>query len=230
MGILEEPVIGWRHYGVSIPGFITSNEHVLMPCQRSESFCKGQYSWNRETKERVRLPRCVNGPEVGCTCGFYTFDSSEHFFRDGGYVTEGIIAQVYLWGRVLVHSKGYRAQYAYPKQMWAYGALAESLRHRLAIEYKVPVGLFMETFEGELRAMKEAMRERDKRFDPPTEDELWDRIQMGDDAATKVMRARLSSAICTRRKAIKRLEADIERNRMELVIKSAQREGLKRTK
>lgn len=235
MGILSEPVVGWRHYGVSIPGLLTSNDCVVIPRERAESFCKGRFEWkptngDRDYRQVKVAEPCQNGPQVGCTCGFYAFNSVEAFFKDGTYVTKGVFAQVAMWGTVQVYRRGYRAQFAYPMGMWAYGELAESVRLRLQLEYRVPVRLFEDDFAMEIGAHNQRMASRRDADRPATEDELWDRVSMGDDAATKTLRARLSSAICTRRKAVTRLEKEIARNKLELTIKLAQREGLKRSK
>lgn len=73
--------------------------------------------------------------------GVYAFDDYKHvcrFMRDCfvsslGDVVIGVIGQVRLWGRVHIHERGYRAEYAYPHRLWSTGPLAD---------YGVPTTVF----------------------------------------------------------------------------------------
>ena len=53
-------------------------------------------------------------PQANCTCGVYAVKTLDHF-RSAGYERFGIHGEVYLWGKVVEHELGYRAQFAYPK-------------------------------------------------------------------------------------------------------------------
>jgi hypothetical protein len=53
-------------------------------------------------------------PQAHCSCGVYAAKSLEQL-RHLGYAGVGICGEVYLWGRVVEHSFGWRAQFAYPK-------------------------------------------------------------------------------------------------------------------
>lgn len=66
---------------------------------------------------------CGNGkqhvpPADACTCGIYALSEQEgfpYYAYDGpAYAVYG---QVYLWGEIIRGTKGYRAQYAYPKAL-----------------------------------------------------------------------------------------------------------------
>jgi hypothetical protein len=54
---------------------------------------------------------------VKCTCGVYAAKSLEHL-RKNGYDRCGIYGEVCLWGTVVEHELGYRAQLAYPKNLF----------------------------------------------------------------------------------------------------------------
>ena len=41
-----------------------------------------------------------------------------HHFRSAGYERFGIYGEVYLWGTVVEHELGWRAQFAYPKNLF----------------------------------------------------------------------------------------------------------------
>jgi hypothetical protein len=53
-------------------------------------------------------------PDEDCTCGMYAGINLEHLISIN-YASSGIHGEVSLWGKLLKHSLGWRAQYAYPK-------------------------------------------------------------------------------------------------------------------
>jgi hypothetical protein len=53
-------------------------------------------------------------PCVKCTCGAYAAKTAEHISQSG-YGKFGVHGEVYLWGRVVEHERGWRAEFAYPK-------------------------------------------------------------------------------------------------------------------
>lgn len=55
-------------------------------------------------------------PHLDCTCGVYAAKSREHL-RQLGYEGRGIRGEVHLWGTVVEHELGWRAQFAYPKSL-----------------------------------------------------------------------------------------------------------------
>ena len=56
-------------------------------------------------------------PHSDCTCGVYAAKNIEHL-RQFGYERRGIHGEVYLWGTVVEHKLGWRAQFAYPKSLF----------------------------------------------------------------------------------------------------------------
>ena len=60
--------------------------------------------------------RVLAGKHRKCTCGIYAAKNSEHL-RQIGYADGGICGEVYLWGTVVEHKFGWRAQFAYPKYL-----------------------------------------------------------------------------------------------------------------
>jgi hypothetical protein len=55
-------------------------------------------------------------PQTDCTCGVYAAKSLEHLCS-AGYEGYGIHGEVHLWGTVVEHELGWRAQFAYPKSL-----------------------------------------------------------------------------------------------------------------
>jgi len=58
-----------------------------------------------------------DAPQSNCTCGIYAVKTLHHF-RSAGYERYGIHGEVYLWGTVVEHELGWRAQFAYPKNLY----------------------------------------------------------------------------------------------------------------
>lgn len=56
-------------------------------------------------------------PHSDCTCGVYAAKNRAHL-RQFGYEGYGIHGEVYLWGTVVEHKLGWRAQFAYPKSLF----------------------------------------------------------------------------------------------------------------
>jgi len=53
-------------------------------------------------------------PYFSCTCGVYAARTTEHLHQCG-YKKFGVHGEVYLWGKVVEHERGWRAQFAYPR-------------------------------------------------------------------------------------------------------------------
>lgn len=54
-------------------------------------------------------------PDKGCTCGWHAVADPATLVRPGG--PAAVIGQVSLWGRVIEHAKGWRAEFAYPARL-----------------------------------------------------------------------------------------------------------------
>lgn len=58
-------------------------------------------------------------PSIRCTCGIYATKSIELLFHELPFrKATDVIGQVSLWGRVIEGSRGYRAEFAYPRALW----------------------------------------------------------------------------------------------------------------
>jgi hypothetical protein len=64
-----------------------------------------------------RAEAAHGAPQANCTCGVYASKSLEHL-RTTGYARYGIHGEVNLWGKVIEHERGWRAQLAYPKNLF----------------------------------------------------------------------------------------------------------------
>lgn len=64
---------------------------------------------------QCRTHGCHESPRPNCTCGIYASKSLDHL-RRLGYTESRIHGEVCLWGTVVEHEDGWRAQFAYPKK------------------------------------------------------------------------------------------------------------------
>jgi hypothetical protein len=113
-----EPFVGYRAWNWNEEGITSLNNVWWKPKVAHVATC------TREVLGRSLLYSGVTvttedqshaAPVEGCTCGVYAGINLEHLGNDTDYLHRGIHGEVSLWGRVFVHTLGWRAQYAYPK-------------------------------------------------------------------------------------------------------------------
>ncbi len=56
-------------------------------------------------------------PEPGCTCGVHAMKDPRRLRRSRPGKSAGVIGTVAMWGRVIEHTKGWRAEFAYPARL-----------------------------------------------------------------------------------------------------------------
>lgn len=135
--ITDEPILAWRCW------FTLPTEGLLRPIYKRGLAWKPQ-----ETQEALCADEVHAAPDDACRCGIYSVCHPmllqevhwDHAPPKGVKPLPGIVVvgQVALWGKVIQHERGWRAQYAYPKQLYAFtddATLAGSLRDR----YQIPV-------------------------------------------------------------------------------------------
>jgi hypothetical protein len=144
----REPILGWRLWHVRRHG----------AGYRLESFTRHHVSWPSGRRlEAWCASHGAAAPAAGHECGIYAFRTRELVeellrrytgvrqcygrpHRETPPRREGrpiALGRVSLWGRVLERDKGFRAQYAYPYDLFLLGAdevLAHELRRRYAVD------------------------------------------------------------------------------------------------
>lgn len=128
-------IVGWRGWQLVRPYFLVSGNWAWLPHQRIEAECNYRREHRADNEDDF-------APYRRCTCGVYSFNAPREL-KDQGYGTQEILGEVYHWGKVIEHSRGYRAQYAYPKKL--YVKLENGSRHPkelyeyVAWTYGVPI-------------------------------------------------------------------------------------------
>ena len=142
-----EPILGWRLWHVRPHG----------AGYRLESFTRHHVSW--PARRRLEAGCAAHGgeaPSSGHECGIYAFKSRElaedllrryvgvrHRYGREQEISPAppgrpiALGSVSLWGRILVREHGYRAQYAYPYELFLLNAddrIASDLRRLYAVD------------------------------------------------------------------------------------------------
>jgi hypothetical protein len=97
------PVVAYRTWQWDSSRLKSFNGERWTPNQTLQIKCKKSF-WRH------------HAPHARCSCGIYAAKSLIDLFLFG-YARRGICGEVYLWGTVVEHEQGWRAQYAYPKSL-----------------------------------------------------------------------------------------------------------------
>lgn len=143
--VASEPFVGNRHWQVRnffpegwrlVSGY---SGDVLEPFQRVVARCHDSYGARMlSLYPRSSRPVCKSSPAQDCSCGIYALKGSvelPNVFKpdDPAFV----VGEVYLWGRVIEATNGYRAEFAYPKRLYVVNG-SEKLATQLSLTYGVP--------------------------------------------------------------------------------------------
>jgi len=104
------PIIGyrvWRWDATGLRSICWTRWHPRKPLAARCRACVGHAKNAHDAHEP---------PQTNCTCGVYASKSLEQLLTTG-YAKCGIHGEVYLWGTVVEHELGWRAQFAYPKSL-----------------------------------------------------------------------------------------------------------------
>jgi preprotein translocase subunit YajC len=110
------PLVGYRVWRWNATGLKSLNGEPWLPGRVLTAGCRAAMPGTI-----VGYARAVHSahelPHPDCTCGVYAAKTIEHL-RQFGYEGRGIHGEVYLWGNVVEHKLGWRAQFAYPKSLF----------------------------------------------------------------------------------------------------------------
>jgi hypothetical protein len=110
------PVVGYRVWQWDATGLRSLNGEKWVAHQPLSAVCRADAcgsiaGLSKATHNPAELPY------FSCTCGVYAARTMEHL-RLCGYKKFGVHGEVYLWGKVVEHERGWRAQFAYPKTLF----------------------------------------------------------------------------------------------------------------
>ena len=105
------PVVAYRVWRWKGTGLQSLNGEPWLPHRPVEARCRVA-----PAARHVSVVHPAEVPDRNCTCGLYAAKNLEHL-RQLGYASYGVCGEVYLWGTVVEHRLGWRAQFAYPKNL-----------------------------------------------------------------------------------------------------------------
>ncbi|HEX6132193.1 MAG TPA: hypothetical protein VF044_10705 [Actinomycetota bacterium] len=106
-----EPLIGWRVWQLAE----RRGRPMLAPATASDDLWPALRPFRAGCRATVR--RHHRAPDPACACGIYASDSLVSFLAAGWTPDVSVIGQVSLWGRVVEHTSGWRAAFAYPARL-----------------------------------------------------------------------------------------------------------------
>jgi hypothetical protein len=148
----SEPIIAYRVWGLSLldgePEALRSITYRIRWPKRKPM--RAHCLFNITTGKPVVHPG-KDAPVLGRTCGIYavktleqtgTWHVAPHHRAETNKMVK-IIGTVALWGHVLQHEKGYRAEYGYPQSILSIDTNPEDAEHLgnwLETTYGIPMG------------------------------------------------------------------------------------------
>jgi len=106
------PVVAHRVWRWDETALKSLNGEPWIPGRHLEARCRVA-----PAPRHMRVAGATNEiPHRKCTCGIYAAKNIEHL-RHLGYADYTVCGEVYLWGIVVEHTLGWRAQFAYPKSL-----------------------------------------------------------------------------------------------------------------
>jgi hypothetical protein len=110
------PIIGYRVWQWDAAGLRSLNGEPWLPGRPLQAGCRAS-SCGTLVGRAEAAHGGHDAPQANCTCGVYAAKSLEHLSKTG-YQRYGIHGEVNLWGNVVEHEQGWRAQFAYPKNLF----------------------------------------------------------------------------------------------------------------
>jgi hypothetical protein len=105
------PVVGCRVWQWDATGLRSLNGEKWFAHQPLSAVCRADACGSISGLSKV-THNPDELPYLKCTCGVYAAKTIEHL-RQCGYKKFGVHGEVYLWGTVVEHERGWRAQFAY---------------------------------------------------------------------------------------------------------------------
>jgi hypothetical protein len=108
------PIIGYRIWQWDAAGLKSLNGELWLPRQPISAVCRANARGYISGLSKPAAHDAAELPSLKCTCGVYAAKSREHLNRCG-YSKFAVRGEVFMWGRVVEHQRGWRAEFAYPK-------------------------------------------------------------------------------------------------------------------
>jgi hypothetical protein len=111
------PIIGYRVWKWENTGLKSLCGERWHPSQSLAARCRASAVVGPIVGRAEAVHDAHEVPQTDCTCGVYAAKTFHHLCSVG-YAKCGIHGEVYLWGTVVEHELGWRAQFAYSKSLF----------------------------------------------------------------------------------------------------------------
>lgn len=142
---LISPIVGHRVWRLDADRLKSLNGETWPPGKPLAAGCRAP-SYGTIVGRARAAHDSHDAPQIKCTCGVYAARSLEHL-RSMGCPRYAIHGEVYLWGTVVEHELGWRAQFAYPKSLFLppdlFPSGAKLLEARLGALTAYDIDIFM---------------------------------------------------------------------------------------
>jgi hypothetical protein len=129
---LAGPIIGWRVWRIAVDGELVS--------AYTPAGWPGRAPIVARCYER---PGLHAAPEEDCVCGVYACDDASAALFYAHRSGSAVVGRTKLWGRVVEHEAGWRAERSYPEAVYVpreqFDEAADGVAAHLAHRYGVPV-------------------------------------------------------------------------------------------
>jgi hypothetical protein len=129
---LAGPILGWRVWRIAVDGELVS---AYTPA-----------GWPARAPIAARCyehPGEHDAPDEQCVCGVYACDDASAALFYAHRSGSAVVGRAKLWGRVVEHDAGWRAEHAYPESIYVprehFEEAADDVAAHLARRYGVPV-------------------------------------------------------------------------------------------
>lgn len=124
-----EPITGWRYWRINADILLESRGKIWEPLKAK----KVKHEHFLETfglhVSCIGFPVCPN-------CGIHAFKTKQQIEEYIDFMMNVVIGEVYLWGKIVEHERGYRAEFAYPKRIYG-PKIFDEIKHTYKVEYQI---------------------------------------------------------------------------------------------
>ncbi len=129
---LVAPILGWRVWRIAVDGeLVSAYTPAGWPCGAPIAARCYEHPGEHEA------------PDEQCVCGVYACDDANAALFYAHRSGSAVVGRTKLWGRVVEHEAGWRAERAYPESIYVprehFAEAAEDVAAHLARRYRVPV-------------------------------------------------------------------------------------------
>lgn len=111
------PIVAWRVWQWAAAGLKSLNGEPWLPSKPLQAGCRVSGCGSPVRSPHAARPSHY-APQFHCSCGIYASKSLDQLWRTQFWQYGSIHGDVSLWGSLVEHEQGFRAEFAYPKALY----------------------------------------------------------------------------------------------------------------